>query len=74
MIPVIFPRKEAAPVLGWAAAIAAYGSFIVPLLFGWAVGAFGTPNAAFLIFAGFYVLNLALCWWFYARKGAEVSC
>ena len=74
MIPVIFPRKEAAPVLGWTAAVAAYGSFIVPMLFGWAVGAFGKPDVAFLIFAAFYVVNLGLCWWFYARKGAEVSC
>jgi NNP family nitrate/nitrite transporter-like MFS transporter len=74
MIPVIFPRKEAAPVLGWTAAIAAYGFFIVPLLFGWSVGRFGSPNVAFGLFAASYAVNLVLCWWFYAREGAEVAC
>jgi NNP family nitrate/nitrite transporter-like MFS transporter len=74
MIPVIFPRKEAAPVLGWTAAIAAYGFFIVPLLFGWSVSHFGSPNVAFGIFAAFYALNLGLCFWYYAREGAEVAC
>jgi NNP family nitrate/nitrite transporter-like MFS transporter len=74
MIPVIFPRKEAAPVLGWTAAIAAYGFFFVPKLFGWALERFGSPNAAFGIFAAFYAVNLILCWWYYAREGAEVVC
>ncbi len=74
MIPVIFPRHEAAPVLGWTAAIAAYGSFVIPMLFSWAVGRFGSPNAAFFAFAAFYLVNLALCWFYYGRKGAEVAC
>jgi len=74
MIPVIFPRKEAAPVLGWTSAIGAYGSFVVPMLFSWALSTFGSPNAAFLVFAVFYATNLALCWWYYGRRGAEQPC
>ena len=74
MIPVIFPRSEAAPVLGWTAAIAAYGSFVIPLLFGWSVSAYGSPAVAFGMFAAFYVVNLVLCYYYYARKGAEAPC
>jgi NNP family nitrate/nitrite transporter-like MFS transporter len=74
MIPVIFPPKEAAPVLGWTAAVAAYGSFIIPMLIAWSFGHFSTPNVAFYILAVFYALNLGLCWWFYTRKGAEAPC
>ncbi|MCC7007953.1 MAG: NarK/NasA family nitrate transporter [Acidobacteria bacterium] len=74
MIPVIFPRHEAGPVLGWTAAIAAYGSFVLPMLFNWSLGRFGSVNQAFYVLAAFYACNLVLCWWFYARRGAEVSC
>lgn len=74
MIPVIFPRTEAAPVLGWTAAIAAYGSFVIPMLFGWSVSAHGSPAVAFGLFAAFYVVNLVLCYYYYGKKGAEVPC
>jgi len=74
MIPIIFPRQEAGPVLGWTSAIGAYGAFIVPMLFSWSLSRFASPNAAFVIFAAFYAANLALCWWYYARKRAERPC
>jgi len=74
MIPVIFPRTEAAPVLGWTAAIAAYGSFVIPMLFGWSVSAHGSPAVAFGMLAAFYVVNMGLCYYYYGRKGAEVPC
>ncbi len=74
MIPIIFPRQEAGPVIGWTSAVAAYGSFVVPILFSWALSSFGSPNIAFLLFAVFYAVNLVLCWWYYARKGAEKPC
>ena len=74
MIPIIFPPKEAGPVLGWTAAIAAYGAFLIPIIFSWSFSNFASPNVAFVIFAAFYAINLALCWWYYTRKGAEVSC
>lgn len=74
MIPVIFPRQEAAPVLGWTAAIAAYGSFVLPVLFGGSVARFGSPAAAFGGLAVFFVANLLLCHHYYGRRGAEVPC
>ena len=74
MIPIIFPRQEAGPVLGWTSAIAAYGAFIVPMLFSWSLSRFGSANVAFGIFAAVYAVNLVLCWWYYARRGAEKPC
>ncbi|MFX3623721.1 MAG: NarK family nitrate/nitrite MFS transporter [Ectobacillus sp.] len=74
MIPNIFPAKEAAPVLGFTAAFAAYGSFFIPKLFGWSVETTGTPATAFYFFIGFYVISLALNWYYYQRKNAEVKC
>ncbi|MFL6556165.1 MAG: NarK family nitrate/nitrite MFS transporter, partial [Bacillus sp. (in: firmicutes)] len=55
MIPNLFIPKEAAPVIGFSAAFAAYGSFFIPKLFGWSVKATGTPVTAFYFFIAFYV-------------------
>jgi NNP family nitrate/nitrite transporter-like MFS transporter len=74
MIPIIFPPQEAGPVLGWTAAVGAYGSFIVPMIFDWSFKNYGNANAALLGCAAFYVVNIVLCWWYYCRKGAEVRC
>ncbi|WP_026672011.1 NarK family nitrate/nitrite MFS transporter [Alkalihalobacterium bogoriense] len=74
MIPIIFPVKEAAPVLGFTAAFAAYGSFFIPKLFGWSVSTTGTPITALYYFIGFYVISIALNWYYYQRKNAEVKC
>lgn len=73
-IPVIFERKEAGPVLGWTSAIAAYGSFLFPVFFGWSIARSGSPNVFLYILAVFYVFNLFLNWWYYTRKNAEVRC
>ncbi len=74
MIPNIFEPKVASNVTGFSAAIAAYGAFLIPKLFGWSYTNTGSVNAAFYIFIGFYVISIALTWWFYFRKGAEVKC
>ncbi|PLR83613.1 nitrate/nitrite transporter [Bacillus canaveralius] len=70
MIPAIFPVKEAAPVLGFTAAFAAYGSFFIPQLFGWSVNTTGTPVTALYFFIGFYVISFGLNWYYYQRKNA----
>lgn len=72
MIPYLFPAKEAASVLGFTAAFAAYGSFFIPKLFGWSVANTGTPITALYFFIGFYVIAFVMNWYFYQRKGAEV--
>lgn len=68
MIPSIFAPREAAPVIGFSAAFAAYGSYFIPKLFGWSVNTTGTPIAAFYFFIGFYVLSFLLNWYYYQRK------
>ncbi|RDU36520.1 nitrate/nitrite transporter [Neobacillus piezotolerans] len=73
MIPGIFVPKEAAPVLGFTAAFAAYGSFFIPKLFGWSVNTTGTPVTAFYFFIAFYVISFGLNWFFYQRKSAIVA-
>jgi NNP family nitrate/nitrite transporter-like MFS transporter len=66
--------KEAAAVIGFSSALAAYGAFFVPRAFGVSVAASGSPAGAFLFFIAVYVSCLALTWWFYSRRGAEMPC
>jgi NNP family nitrate/nitrite transporter-like MFS transporter len=73
MIPTIFPPELAGPVLGWTSAVAAYGAFLIPRIFGGQIQA-GTPEFALYGFAGYYVSCLLVNWWFYARKNAEIPC
>jgi MFS transporter, NNP family, nitrate/nitrite transporter len=73
MIPNIFSAKESAPVLGITAAFAAYGSFLIPKLFGWSTNNFGTPINALYIFVALYIISIALNWYYYQRKNAEVK-
>jgi NNP family nitrate/nitrite transporter-like MFS transporter len=74
MIPILFPAKQAAPVLGWTAAIAAYGAFILPFAFGAALARTGSPAVALWALVGFYLANAALCFFAYARPGASRPC
>ena len=73
MVPIIFKSSEAGPVLGWTSAVAAYGAFIIPRVFGQQVKA-GTPENALYGFAIFYFTCLLLNWYYYARKNAEIVC
>ena len=73
MIPNLFIPKEAAPVIGFSAAFAAYGSFFIPKLFGWSVKATGTPVTAFYFFIAFYVISFALNWYYYQRKATAAK-
>ncbi|MBK9135129.1 MAG: MFS transporter [Betaproteobacteria bacterium] len=70
-IGVIFDRAQAGPVLGWTSAVAAYGAFVAPIVIGDQIKA-GTPQVAMYGFAAFYAVCLALNWWFYLRRGAEI--
>ncbi|MBW8268871.1 MFS transporter [Caldovatus aquaticus] len=73
-MPMIFPPRQAGGVIGFTAAVAAYGPFLFGLLFGWAFGAFGGPNVVFYGIAAFFLINVALNWWLYARRGAKTPC
>lgn len=71
-VGVIFDRQQAGPVLGWTSAVAAYGSFIAPVVIGDQIKA-GTPENAMYGFAVFYALCLVINWWFYLRSGSEIK-
>ena len=73
MVPMIFSKELAGPVLGWISAIAAYGAFLIPKIFATQIAA-GTPEYALYGFAVYYLSCLVVNWWFYARKGAETPC
>jgi len=73
MVPMIFSKEMAGPVLGWISAIAAYGAFLIPKIFATQIAA-GTPEYALYGFAVYYLSCLVVNWWFYARKGAETPC
>ena len=73
MIPIIFSKEQAGPVLGWTSAIAAYGAYLIPKIFATQIKA-STPEYALYGFAAYYVSCLAVNWWFYARKNAELPC
>ncbi|MFO0903237.1 MAG: MFS transporter [Pirellulales bacterium] len=74
--PVIFAHnpRQGAQVLGWTAAVAAYG----PFLFSSAIGetlsltagrGAKTATPFFLAAAAFFLVAVGVNWWFYTRKG-----
>lgn len=73
-MPMLFPPRQAGGVIGFTAALGAYGPFFFGLLFGSAIGAFGRPDVVFHGLAAFFLFNVVLNWWLYARRGAKNPC
>jgi NNP family nitrate/nitrite transporter-like MFS transporter len=71
-IAVVFNKEQAGPVLGWTSAVAAYGAFIIPQVFGEQIKA-TTPEFALYGFAAFYTICIVINWWFYLRSDAYVK-
>ncbi|HSJ66041.1 MAG TPA: MFS transporter [Anditalea sp.] len=71
--PIIFKSnpRQAAGVIGWTAAIAAYGPFIFSMAIGAFIGATGHASGFFWILGAFIILATWINWYFYNRKGAE---
>ncbi len=67
-------NKEAAAVLGFSAAMAAYGGFFIPKSYGTSIAMTGGPEGALYVFILFYVTCIAITWWYYSRKNAEMPC
>ncbi len=65
-MPMIFERRQAGGVIGWTAAIAAFGPFV----FGVALATIA-PRLFFMFCAVFFAACVVLAWYYYARKGAE---
>ncbi|MDH3957845.1 MAG: MFS transporter [Actinomycetota bacterium] len=66
-MPMIFKPRQAGGVIGWTAAIAAFGPFVFGLMF-----ATGYTVALFWLGVGVSLIGAAMCWHYYARPGAEM--
>jgi NNP family nitrate/nitrite transporter-like MFS transporter len=67
-------NKESAAVLGFSAAIAAYGGFFIPKSYGTSITMMGGPEGALYAFIVFYITCIVITWWYYARKNAQMPC
>ena len=75
MIPYIFNNPfHSSLVTGFTAAIAAYGAFFIPKLFGFAYANYGVVAPAFYILIAFTVSTIGITWYFYDRKGSGIRC
>ncbi|HEX9655337.1 MAG TPA: nitrate/nitrite transporter [Bacteroidota bacterium] len=71
--PIIFSHsaRQGAGVIGWTAAIAAYGPFIFATLIGTMITSYGSPILFFIGIGVYYVIATGINWWYYTRKGCE---
>ncbi|MCK6649605.1 MAG: MFS transporter [Bacteroidia bacterium] len=71
--PIIFAenQRQAAGVLGWTGAIAAFGPFIFATLIGNNITAKGNPNLFFIGLLIFSLIATVINWYYYQRKGCE---
>ncbi|MDO8598234.1 MAG: NarK family nitrate/nitrite MFS transporter [Sulfuricaulis sp.] len=67
-------NKEAAAVLGFSSAIGAYGGFFIPMSYGISISMTGAAAAALYMFIVFYATCIAMTWWYYSRRNAEMPC
>lgn len=68
-MPMIFQPRQAGGVIGWTAAIAAFGPFIFGVLLSMVA-----PQSFFLGVSLFAAGCTVVAWWFYTRRGAEKPC
>ncbi|MDH5798493.1 MAG: NarK family nitrate/nitrite MFS transporter [Paracoccaceae bacterium] len=67
-------EMESAAIIAFTSAIAAYGAFFIPKLYGTSIAMTGAPNGALWAFLCFYAVCAVICWIFYSRKSAPVPC
>ncbi|MBX7198227.1 MAG: MFS transporter [Rhodospirillaceae bacterium] len=65
--------RETTPAIGVIAAVAAYGGFVIPKSYGTSIALTGSANAALYAFIAYYAACMAVTWWYYMRRGAEIS-
>lgn len=61
--------REAAAIIGFTSAIAAYGAFFIPKSYGTSIAMTGGPVAALYVFLVFYLVCAMVTWYFYTRRG-----
>jgi len=71
-IGAAFNEEQAGPVLGWTSGVAAFGAYMIPLIFSEQIEA-GKPEIAHYGFALFYALCFLLNYWFYLRPNAYIK-
>jgi MFS transporter, NNP family, nitrate/nitrite transporter len=64
-------RREAAAAIGLIAAVGAYGGFLVPRTYAWAISGFGSIVPALYAYLGLYAVMLAVTWLCYLRPAAR---
>lgn len=71
--PLIFghDRRQAAGVIGWTAAVAAYGPFVFSTLIAAVMSRTGNANAFFYGLIVYFALATAINFWYYTRPGCE---
>ncbi|MCF8258863.1 MAG: MFS transporter [Flavobacteriales bacterium] len=71
--PIVFGHnpRQAAGVIGFTAAIAAFGPFVFATSVSAVMSATGNANGFFYGLTAFAILATAINWWFYHRKGCE---
>jgi len=76
-MPMIFPPRQAGGVIGWTAAIAAFGPFIFSLTMSGLAGSGGNFGQkiipVFVAVTALAVVCAVVAWWFYARPNAEAK-
>lgn len=71
-IGVLFPAEQSGPVLGWSSAIASYGAFVIPAMFGVAIAA-DRPEITFFALAAYYASCGIINFYFYVLPGASYT-
>ncbi len=75
MIPYIFNNPfHSSLVTGFTAAIAAYGAFLIPKIFGWSYSNYQSVTPAFYILIAFTISTIVITWYFYDRKNSGIRC
>lgn len=71
--PIIFQHnpRQAAGVIGWTAAVAAYGPFIFSMIIGSVIGATGNATGFYWGLLAFLIIATVVNWHFYNRRGCE---
>jgi NNP family nitrate/nitrite transporter-like MFS transporter len=71
--PIVFGHnpRQAAGVIGFTAAIAAFGPFVFSISVSSVMNATGNANLFFYIIATFFAFATLINWWYYNRKGCE---
>jgi len=72
-IGMLYEPMQRGPVLGFTAACAAYGAFVVPTLVGAGITG-GYVDVVFYVFCTYYGFCGFLNYWYYFRRNAEFPC